>query len=72
MSGGNSIPSFRKSELEAFDVPVLPLHSQHQIISIGEIHARELVILDQLKEKTTQRYKTLVMQILKHQTTIIE
>lgn len=72
LSGGNSIPSFRKSELEEFEVPVLPLHIQHQIIAINETHVRELVILDQLKEKMIQRYKALVNHILTLSTTTID
>jgi type I restriction enzyme S subunit len=69
LSGGNSIPSFSKKELEEFDIPIPPLSIQQKIVEIGTIYTKELALLDTMKEKITERYKSLVLGFTQNITT---
>jgi restriction endonuclease S subunit len=70
LSGGNTIPSFSKKELEEVDVPMIPLSMQEKIVEIDHVYTKELVLLDTLKEKIIVRFKSLIAQIAQQNSTI--
>jgi restriction endonuclease S subunit len=63
LSGGNAMPSFSKKELEEFDLPMPPLSMQQKIVDISALYTQELALMDKMKEKITERHKSMIAHI---------
>lgn len=61
---GSSIPSIRKNELEAVEVPLPSLKDQSRIVDISRMHYQSVVLANQILTKKNKLYQTVINQII--------
>lgn len=65
IGSGTNIFSIRKSELGAFEIPILPLEQQHKIAAIAELYQSQIAITQDLLRQKEHLYRGLISQLLK-------
>ncbi|MCD0455736.1 restriction endonuclease subunit S [Chryseobacterium sp. LC2016-27] len=64
LGAGSSIPSIRKNELEAVDIPLPPLLVQKKIARLNELHQKELRLTRKLIEEKNKLFQAVINDIL--------
>lgn len=64
LGAGSSIPSIRKNELEAVEIPLPSMEVQKKIARLDQLHKRELIITAKIKEKKIQLFQAIINEIL--------
>lgn len=65
ISAGSSIPSIRKSELANFEFNLPSLEIQKKIADIYQLHQKEIILLDKMKELKQNMFNQIINEILK-------
>lgn len=65
IGAGTNILSIRKSELEAFEVPILPMAEQEKIAAMYHLYRRDIVLHRELKEQKDNLYKATISKLIK-------
>lgn len=65
LGAGSSIPSIRKKELEAVEIPLPPLTTQKKIARFNELHQEELKLTRKLIEEKNKLFQAVINDILK-------
>lgn len=65
LGAGSSIPSIRKNELEATEIPLPPLPTQRRIARLNELHQEELRLTGKLIEEKNKLFQAIINDILK-------
>jgi restriction endonuclease S subunit len=64
LGAGSSIPSIRRSELEAISIPVPSIPEQRRIVELMELHKKDLRLSKQIIEKKKQMINTTLNQLI--------
>lgn len=62
-SAGSSIPSIRKKELLDFEIPLISIEEQKNIVDFFRCHKSQMNILEELKEKKQVLFNQIVNQL---------
>ncbi len=65
LGAGSSIPSIRKTELEAVEVPLPPLETQRKIAKLNELHYAEIRLIGELIDEKNKLFQAVINDILK-------
>ena len=65
LGAGSSIPSIRKNELEAVEVPLPPIAIQRGIAKLNELHQEELRLTGRLIDEKNKLFQAVINDILK-------
>lgn len=65
LGAGSSIPSIRKTELEAVEVPLPPIEIQRKIAKLNELYHEEIQLADKLIEQKNKLFQAVINDILK-------
>lgn len=65
LGAGSSIPSIRKTELEAVEVPLPPIEIQRKIAKLNELHHEEIRLTGKLIEQKKTLFQAVINDILK-------
>lgn len=65
LGAGSSIPSIRKNELEAVEVPLPTMATQKKIAKLNELHQEELRLTGKLIEEKNKLFQAVINDILK-------
>lgn len=65
LGAGTNILSIRKSEFEAFEVPILPLADQEKIAAIYHLRRKDILLRRELKEQKDNLYKAIISKLIK-------
>jgi restriction endonuclease S subunit len=65
LGAGTNIFSLRKSELEAFEIPVLPLAKQNKIAALAALHQQQIQLAKQIITQKQELYKAIISQSIK-------
>lgn len=65
LGAGTNIFSLRKSELEAFEIPIPPLIKQKQIAKVAALHQQEIKLANQIITQKKELYKAIISKIIK-------
>jgi len=64
LGAGSSIPSIRKSELEAFKVKLPPLALQEKAIKIKRLHDKDIALSQQLIAEKQRSYQAVMKKLI--------
>jgi restriction endonuclease S subunit len=64
LGAGSSIPSIRKSELEALKIHLPPMELQKRIVDIGELHLKDMQITARLIDEKQKCYNSIINQLI--------
>lgn len=64
LGAGSSIPSIRRSELEAISIPVPSLQEQEKIVRLIELHKKDLAITNEIIEKKKRLINTALNRLV--------
>lgn len=62
-SAGSSIPSIRKKELLDFEIPLLSLEEQEDVVNMYKLHLQQQAVLASLKEKKQKLFNQTINQL---------
>lgn len=65
LGAGSSIPSIRKNELEAVEIPLPPLEIQNKIANLSMLHQKQLLLTEKLIEEKNKLFQAVINDILK-------
>ena len=65
LGAGSSIPSIRKNELEATEIPLPSLRVQRKIADISTLHQTELALMGKLINEKNKLFQAVINNILK-------
>lgn len=65
LGAGSSIPSIRKTELEAVEVPLPPIEIQKKIAKLNELHYEEIRLAGKLIDEKNKLFQAVINDILK-------
>ncbi len=65
LGSGTNIFSIRKSELGAFQLPILPMQQQKRIAALAELHQQQIDLAQQLMLKKQNLYTAIISQLIK-------
>ena len=65
LGAGSSIPSIRKNELEAVEIPLPSLEIQKKIAMLNTLHQSELGLLGRLSDEKNKLFQAVINNILK-------
>ncbi len=65
LGSGTSIFSIRKSELGAFQIPILPINQQKRIAALAELHQQEIDLSKQLILQKQNLYTAIISKLIK-------
>jgi restriction endonuclease S subunit len=65
LGAGSSIPSIRKNELEAVEIPLPPLEIQKKIADLSMLHQKQLLLTEKLIEAKNKLFQAVINDILK-------
>ena len=71
LSAGSNIPSIRKSELENFEVPILPLHKQYEIIRLHQLHTQSMTLLRQIGTQKQVLFDNAIQHIIQQNKNLV-
>jgi restriction endonuclease S subunit len=64
LGAGSSIPSIRKSELEAIKIHVPSLELQRKAVMINELYLKELELTTQIMDEKQKYYSTIINKLI--------
>lgn len=64
LGAGSSIPSIRKSELEALPITLPSIEEQEKIVAIKQLHNLDMKISNQIIMKKQKAYQALINQLI--------
>jgi len=64
LGAGSSIPSMRKSELEALKIYIPSLELQKKTVTINELHLQELQLTTQIMDEKQKYYNSIINQLI--------
>jgi len=67
LGAGSSIPSIRKSELEAFMVKLPSLELQKKAIAIKQLHYKDMFLSERIIEEKRKIYQTAIRKIMSYE-----
>ncbi|MDN3657826.1 restriction endonuclease subunit S [Ferruginibacter paludis] len=65
LGGGTNIFSIRKSELAAFQIPVLPMDQQIRVASLASFHQKEIQLAKELISQKQSLYSAIISKLIK-------
>lgn len=65
LGAGSNIFSIRKSELGAFQIPVLPLEKQRKLVALASLHQREIQLAKELITQKQTLYTAIISKLIK-------
>lgn len=65
LGAGSSIPSIRKNELEAVEIPLPSLDIQKRIARLSELHHKDIAITEKIREEKNRLFQAVINDILK-------
>lgn len=65
LGAGSSIPSIRKNELEAVEIPLPSLEIQKKIAMLNTLHQSELGLLGRLSDEKNKLFQAVINNVLK-------
>ena len=65
LGSGTNIFSIRKSELGAFQIPILPMQQQKKIAALAELHQQEIALAQQLILQKQHLYTAIISKLIK-------
>jgi restriction endonuclease S subunit len=65
IGSGTNIFSTRKSELGAFQIPVLPMIEQKRIASLSELHQKQIALSQELIVQNQNLYSAIISKLIK-------
>jgi restriction endonuclease S subunit len=65
LGAGSSIPSIRKNELEAVEIPLPPIEIQQKIARLSGLHQTELALTGKLIDEKNKLFQAVINNILK-------
>ena len=65
LGGGTNIFSIRKSELAAFQIPILPMEQQVRIASLATLHQQEILLTKELINQKQILYAAIISKLIK-------
>lgn len=65
LGGGTNIFSIRKSELGAFQIPLLPISRQKKIAALAELHQKEIGLRKEVIEQKRNLYRAIISKLIK-------
>jgi restriction endonuclease S subunit len=65
IGSGTNILSIRKSELGAFQIPLLAMEQQKKIASLAELHQKEIELAQQLIAQKQALYTSIISKLIK-------
>lgn len=67
LGAGSSIPSIRKSELEAFTIKLPPLELQQKAVAIKQLHFKDMEISKKIISEKQKVYHGVIKKIINHE-----
>lgn len=64
LGAGSSIPSIRKSELEAFSINLPNIETQRKVIEIKQLHIKEMQLSHQINQEKKKIYQTAINRLI--------
>ena len=65
IGAGTNIFSIRKSELAAFQIPMLPIQQQKRIAAVSALHQKEVEIAQTIIEQKQNLYTAIISKLIK-------
>jgi restriction endonuclease S subunit len=65
LGGGTNIFSIRKSELGAFQIPILPMDKQKKIAALATLYHQEVQLAKELIEQKQNLYRAIISKLIK-------
>ncbi|MBC7509914.1 MAG: restriction endonuclease subunit S [Ferruginibacter sp.] len=65
LGSGTNIFSIRKSELGAFQLPILPMQQQKRIAALADLHQKEIDLAQQLILQKQNLYTAIISKLIK-------
>ncbi|WKN29755.1 restriction endonuclease subunit S [Porifericola rhodea] len=66
LGAGSSIPSIRKSELEAFTINLPPLEVQEKAVAIKLLHEQDIELSHKIIAEKEKVYQSVIHQLIQH------
>lgn len=64
LGAGSSIPSIRKNELEAVEIPVPSITEQKKVVQVAQLHQKSLALTNEILEQKNKLYQTILHKII--------
>ena len=64
LGAGSSIPSIRKSELEAFIITLPPLEIQEKAITFNQLHSRDIELSQSIINEKQKLYQSIIKKLI--------
>jgi restriction endonuclease S subunit len=64
MAKGTAIPSITKAQLEALEVPVLPIEVQRNLVKLTELRRKEKVLLEKIEKLEAQKFEMKITKVI--------
>jgi restriction endonuclease S subunit len=65
LGSGTNIFSIRKSELAAYQIPLLPMHQQKKIAALAGLHQKEVELAQKLIAQKQNLYTAIISKLIK-------
>lgn len=65
IGAGTNIFSIRKSELAAFQIPLLPINQQKRVVALAALHQQEIILTQQLIKQKQNLYTSIISKLIK-------
>jgi restriction endonuclease S subunit len=65
IGSGTNIFSLRKSELGAFQVPILPMEEQKKVALLSELHQKQIALSQELIVQNQNLYSAIISKLIK-------
>ena len=65
VGSGTNIFSLRKSELGAFQIPLLPMDEQKKVASLAELHQKQIALFQEIITQTQNLYSAIISKLIK-------
>ena len=65
VGSGTNIFSLRKSELGAFQIPLLPMDEQKKIASLAELHQKQIALSQKIITQNQNLYSAIISKLIK-------
>ena len=65
VGSGTNIFSLRKSELGAFQIPILPMDEQKKVASLAELHQKQIALTQEIIIQTQNLYSAIISKLIK-------
>lgn len=65
LGGGTNIFSIRKSELGAFQIPLLPMDRQKKVAALATLHQQQIQLAKELIEQKQNLYRAIISKLIK-------